>query len=132
MTKTLQAELAFCISIPAIFMVNILHFVHGYSSFSAKIHSCSPNQYFKKHSCDLSIVCDFMPLEGMIVFFLYSLLSLPLRAYHHCLPTFFRYVNIPHCHSTTYLLYLFPVSLDPLESFKFKVLKHLPLNHTVF
>lgn len=42
--------------------------VHGSSTVSAKLPTCSPNQYL--NGCDLLIICDFMPIEGMIVLFM--------------------------------------------------------------
>lgn len=82
-TKALQAKRLFLsVFLPfyfvhALFVVCLCVYVtaktvcliHDSSTFSAKLQSCSPNQYFYKHGCDLLIVGDFMPVEGMIVFF---------------------------------------------------------------
>lgn len=82
-TKALQAKRLFLsVFLPfyfvhALFVVCLcvyvtaktVRLIHDSSTFSAKLQSCSPNQYFYKHGCDLLIVGDFMPVEGMIVFF---------------------------------------------------------------
>lgn len=123
-TKVLQAKRLFLsVFLPfyfvhALFVVCLcvyvtaktVRLIHDSSTFSAKLQSCSPNQYFYKHGCDLLIVGDFMPVEGMIVFFYFFL---PLFLFLRSLPSvpFIRlkivYLNLvifPNYHASTHLL----------------------------
>lgn len=56
-------------------MAKTVHSPYGSSTSNAEFNTYSPNQYFWKHGCDLLIIGNFMPVEGMIVFFFFLYLS---------------------------------------------------------